>query len=500
MSNLTSSLIVILLQCSVVVQSQQLRWPYNLPPHEKYYPEDEELIKRDIEILERLQQQPASTVRKMSGDPGEKFYLQYWTFEDQDSDRLDSTNNLTSTSDLHAPVALHSEDFEGSHAILKRYLRLPGYGFDVFAKRDFMCPTGTQSCSSINRPNSCCPTSSTCQIIQDTGLGDVGCCDASQACAGSLSTCPSGYTSCPNNPGGGCCLPGYACYQQGCVMTSTTVVVVAPPSTSVTTSTATTVVSPSTVTDTTVVVVTNSALPTSSTTSTSASIAVSSVVVTSVVVPVTTTTITSLSTASDSTSTCSSGFRSCPASLGGGCCQTDRACGSNTCPALSSSGSLVAPVRPTTETSSVITSTASSSIIGCPTGFYACSAYYQGGCCQVGRDCAKTSCPASASTTVVNTNGVTAIAPTGTYLSGSTTLLTGSCATGWSSCAASFGGGCCPSGYACGTAACSATASGGQSNLVGKIAPNGSSTISTFSTLMMMFAISLTSLVAMIVL
>jgi hypothetical protein len=47
--------------------------------------------------------------------------------------------------------------------------------------------------------------------------------------------------------------------------------------------------------------------------------------------------------------------------------------------------------------------------------------------------------------------------------------LTGSCANGWFSCAASVGGGCCPSGYGCGTS-CTAMASG-ESN-VGKGAPS----------------------------
>lgn len=32
---------------------------------------------------------------------------------------------------------------------------------------------------------------------------------------------------------------------------------------------------------------------------------------------------------------------------------------------------------------------------------------------------------------------------------------TGACATGWSTCAASVGGNCCPSGWQCGTASCS---------------------------------------------
>src|SRR6201999_1000873 len=58
--------------------------------------------------------------------------------------------------------------------------------------------------------------------------------------------------------------------------------------------------------------------------------------------------------------TCSTGFRSCPASLGGGCCPTDRACGSANCPALStsttsskSSGTPEPPVRPTSLTTTI---------------------------------------------------------------------------------------------------------------------------------------------------
>ncbi len=55
----------------------------------------------------------------------------------------------------------------------------------------------------------------------------------------------------------------------------------------------------------------------------------------------------------------------------------------------------------------------------------------------------------------MNTNGIVIIAPTGTEAKSSS----GSCAQGWASCAASAGGGCCPSGYACGQI-CSATAAG----------------------------------------
>jgi hypothetical protein len=130
------------------------------------------------------------------------------------------------------------------------------------------------------------------------------------------------------------------------------------------------------------------------------------------------------------------------------------------------------------------TTTTHSSIpnAGCPTGYYACSAYYPGGCCQIGRDCSQTSCPTSASTTLVNSNGLTIIAPSGSGITRNPAGLTGTCASGWSTCAATYGGGCCPNGYGCGTS-CTATASGGQGNVVGKIAPNSAMKICAWKNL-----------------
>jgi hypothetical protein len=181
--------------------------------------------------------------------------------------------------------------------------------------------------------------------------------------------------------------------------------------------------------------------------------------------PSLTTTVTTTSPA------CGTSFQSCPASLGGGCCPTDRICGtSSLCPlppgstesitsttsttssqiTTSTTSGQVVPVRPTgiTSTSTSIPSTGTA----CPTGFYACEAYYAGGCCMTGRNCDTTSCPATSSTTIV-TEGRTIIVPVGQ--AATVTSPTGSCATGWSSCAASVGGGCCIDGWNCGTASCS---------------------------------------------
>jgi len=193
---------------------------------------------------------------------------------------------------------------------------------------------------------------------------------------------------------------------------------------------------------------------------------------------------TSLASASpNTTATCPTSFKSCPASLSGGCCRTDRVCGATDCPAspgsssLTSSNDVSAPVRPTTEAqfSKVITAT------GCPVGYYECNAFYHGNCCRAGRDCGFTDCPAMGGSTVVNTNGITIVAGisygSNTAAGVVTAVATNSpnsqprsCASGWYSCAASLSGGCCPSGFGCSVTNCVAT--NGATESVGKTAPS----------------------------
>ncbi|KIW31328.1 uncharacterized protein PV07_02985 [Cladophialophora immunda] len=475
---LPSSLLVLIASSIPPVSPQglALQWPYDLPPDSKYYPEDELMVKRDLKVQQKLQKSIPTGVRKMSGDPGEKFYLQYWGFEEQEEEDFNNCSldwaNATLFTSFDHPVRVH--DSYQSPRLFRRLLP----GWHLFAERDFQCPTGTSACTSIDRPNSCCATGYTCQLVQDTGngLGDVGCCPDGQVCGNALSTsCASGYTSCPNDPGGGCCLPGYACYQVGCVQTSTATILTNPtPSTTTVTSYTTVTPSPSTPTPTT---------HTSTTTSTSAtSTRTSSVTPLPPVISTVTLTVT-VTSATTLPLTCSSGFRSCPASLGGGCCPTDRQCGSSNCPPLSTSSSATPepPVRPTSLTTTVETTTTTTThstspsypVTGCPTGFYACSAYYPGGCCQIGRDCDSTSCPALPSTTLVSGSTLTIVAPTGSGITAPGTQVTGDCAHGWSTCAPSVGGGCCPSGYVCGATSCSVPAGvTGGGNGVGKEAPN----------------------------
>lgn len=155
-------------------------------------------------------------------------------------------------------------------------------------------------------------------------------------------------------------------------------------------------------------------------------------------------------------------------------------------------------VRPTSDSATsgiVSTSTATTTSVAsvCPTGFYMCSAYYNA-CCQVGRNCDSSSCPALASTSTLTSNGVVIViaggstintSPVGTVtvtalvsstssaalvtITASNAVVGAYCATGWYSCGSNVGGGCCPSGYACGVT-CSATLAG-ESSSVPKIAP-----------------------------
>ena len=473
---LPAGLLLLIAAPPAPASAKELLWASNIPPHVKYYPEDEALVRRDIEIRQRLQQQPASGVRKMSDDPGEMFFLDYWSF----APTQDRHKNNTATCDKPArqdeqfrpqhandsllvsfeqPFPLHSDRKTSDSSSITRHLRFPLFERSVLNSRGYQCPNGTAACTSLN-PNVCCAIGETCQTVQDeyNGLGTVGCCPDGETCAGSLSTCPSGYTSCPSNPGGGCCIPGYACYEAGCVLVSTATVYVAP----TVTATSTPTVPPSPTTPFIVPGVTST--PSSIATTISPSYISTST---------TTTVQTSSSTSTTTQITCPAGLQSCAASLGGGCCSSNMVCGpGRTCLPQSSTISVVAPYRPTSVVTTT-TSTTHSSIpgAGCPTGYYACSAYYPGGCCQIGRDCASTSCPASASTSLFNSRSLTIVAPTGSGVSLNPLRITGSCADGWISCAATIGGGCCPSGYGCG-ALCTATASGGQGNVVGKTAPS----------------------------
>ncbi|EKD16983.1 hypothetical protein MBM_04560 [Drepanopeziza brunnea f. sp. 'multigermtubi' MB_m1] len=362
-------------------QTPAASWPYNLPAHVESRSEDIRNRRRAVEENLRLGRKPVG-VMKMSQDEGEKFYMEYWQFEGNfgqkqtpmgDSERknpalrgraLDEREqerlaaNSSAILDFRPPFVLHTEDSSPASAKELR-LRDSKRALTALQKRGFTCPTGTASCGIIGFPGSCCSTNEVCFQIEDTGLGQVGCCPAGATCGGTITQCDVSNTPCSAALGGGCCIPNYVCVEGGCVIDP-------------------------------------------------------SLVVTTVI------TQTFTITASSSTSLLST--------------------------ALPTIATGVPPIRPTSGSSSDPAPTT------CPTGFYACEAYYEGGCCRTGRNCEKTSCPPTPSTTIID-NGVTIVVPVGP--AATVAMPTGNCAAGWATCAASLGGNCCPSGWACGTASCS---------------------------------------------
>lgn len=145
------------------------------------------------------------------------------------------------------------------------------------------------------------------------------------------------------------------------------------------------------------------------------------------------------------------------------------------------------PVRPTSVPDELTTTTGGI----CPTGYYRCSAFYLGGCCQVGRNCDSTHCPSPVSATILTNNVVTIIVDTGygvttitegnvpptstsspnaiTVADTTSTVTQGqgsqdngssNCPRAWYTCGSNVGGGCCPNGYGCASSTCSATMAG----------------------------------------
>ena len=226
---LPTSLLLLISTYSARTSCHEAQWPYNLPPHVKYFPEDEPLVRRNIDLQDKLLNQRTLGTRKMTTDEGEMFFLEYWRFEGERGDEFDGlltrgisnvkmpdspfdTSNTSMLQSYKPPLLQHESHEVGQRPLLARYLNLQR--MQIYP-RDFICPTGTSNCSYINQPNSCCENGLTCNIVPDTGLGVVGCC-AGSGCSGQVASCPNSYTSCPSSQGGGCCVPGYVCSGVGC--------------------------------------------------------------------------------------------------------------------------------------------------------------------------------------------------------------------------------------------------------------------------------------------
>lgn len=192
------------------------------------------ILRRNAEIEARLADEPVYGVRKMSTDEGEKFYLDYWHFENTAHGGLSERDlaevNTTASDDAknHKGSTQGGNGISPAQLLARSYAFSPsfgpesGLGGSLLEARDFKCPGGTNACTSINRSDRCCSTGDTCVIVTDTGSGDVGCCPNGQTCSGTIGSCQSGYTTCSTALGGGCCIPGYECVEGGCKSISPT--------------------------------------------------------------------------------------------------------------------------------------------------------------------------------------------------------------------------------------------------------------------------------------
>lgn len=182
----------------------------------------------------KLARVPLQGIRKMSSDPGEKFFFEYYNFvddaeyqhrDDEEYQHRDGNSGSDNGSAImlgcqtlariYPPSAAFplsdSDDEDEATFMSMPMLRFSG--------RSFQCPAGTNSCASINRPDRCCRVGDTCELVAQNGGGGgavVGCCPAGQSCFGVIGSCAEGYTTCSQTLGGGCCIPGYECVQGGC--------------------------------------------------------------------------------------------------------------------------------------------------------------------------------------------------------------------------------------------------------------------------------------------
>jgi hypothetical protein len=69
------------------------------------------------------------------------------------------------------------------------------------------CPADHNSCSLIGHSEACCQPNSHCAL---DAAGNVACCPSNAVCTGTIATCPTGWKSCPQSLGGGCCHADHA--------------------------------------------------------------------------------------------------------------------------------------------------------------------------------------------------------------------------------------------------------------------------------------------------
>jgi progranulin len=210
---------------SAEADPQQL---YNVAAGTPYRSDDEAHVRRALAVKELLASKVPVGMRKMSDDPDEMFFLDYWEFDtglfesNLASDRGQSHlkravparyANESASDFLLPPLRPH-----GLGDIREAQNALSFFRRNSLSPRDFTCPENTSNCASIKAPDSCCATGDTCVKVQNTGNGVVGCCPPGDTCGDTIGNCDvdAGYKNCPDTPNGGCCIPNFDCLGVGC--------------------------------------------------------------------------------------------------------------------------------------------------------------------------------------------------------------------------------------------------------------------------------------------
>ncbi|KAF5025252.1 hypothetical protein F66182_2718 [Fusarium sp. NRRL 66182] len=318
------------------------------------------------------------------------------SFLDKQDDKILALNN---TERFYRPAfAPHSR--ESSDTLLRRAAEVL-----ALLQRRSDCPSGMNSCSDIDSEVKCCQDGTYCVDVGDAVAGGIACCPDGASCGGGVGSCPDGATSCSEELGGGCCIPGYVCQGLGCVPSAV-----------------------ATQTSTAVQSATQIELPT-------------------------TTTITQITTAEPTTETETEVLTASteePTTISESESESESEPGSETTATATGSATGIAPYRPTG--TSITSSSSEETQTGCPTGFYGCLATHGGGCCRTDRNCDIHDCPAASATIISDGATVVVLATDAPPAPGPTST----CADGWFLCGSDAGpvAGCCPNGYDCGTASC----------------------------------------------
>ncbi|KAK1092868.1 hypothetical protein LTR48_003501, partial [Friedmanniomyces endolithicus] len=130
------------------VGAQELAWA-GAPP--RALEQDNVYRRQDLEILQQPARQAPAGVRKMSDDEGEKFFFHYWDLGDD----LAHPNASDTLFPASRPLAAHRNNSRTPLAL---------FGRSIFA-RDFQCPADTSSCSAAGNADLCCPTGQDCATV-----------------------------------------------------------------------------------------------------------------------------------------------------------------------------------------------------------------------------------------------------------------------------------------------------------------------------------------------